>query len=809
MDTIRTLIAEQYDLMNVGVKDKCPINIQGNKMNDWQTMPYDQLCANHNMDHRNWGIRVGQQTNGKHIMSLDFDICGKKDSDGNYQGCPITKQKFEDFASISSDYYNGGTQGNFNALIDYSNSPMLLDAVKRITKSKIKFADVEILLTKCNQVIPPSKTICKITKELGEKRRWNGGICVVDEGGPIEDFVFQLLQPELNKPTKSYSTKVPTASAVQTAIPIVEEITPVPDKYLDLLFNVITNTPQVQYGEWLKIGTILKTNHYDRQVFIEFSADGGQQSETKWEQIDTTKPISIHALQNMAKDGDYPERLPRYKEWLKKYDIYFIKMDDLLDTFKVAQILKPTLSSSLRFCKETWYMLNKDNLWKSEKEPLHYIISELRKFLDATQAKFASMIERTEEPRKSELIEIAKEYLGMYKSINASSYTTPLVKYLKTELRDDDFASKIDNNPYKLAFKDGIMDLKNQYFRRGIVPDDYISKTIPFNYEKYDTKRYAFLKQKLLEVMNNNAEHLEYFLTLIGYTFIGMPHLEKALYFCVDKTDNGKGDNGKSLLFDALTELMPCYCYKSKKTFLEEKNTKVHKQLAEMKGFRMVWLDEFSKNRTDDELMKEIANGTKTECEIMYGTSEPIDIKFKCWVLTNNLPDIKGEAVYNRYKQISFGSHFDRTGERKEANPDELEFIADVKLPDELKTTYRNEIFQLVIEYAHRYSQEGVPPIPEKFLTDAKETKLQNDAFGEWFEQNLCKGDGLMALKAIVWDCGLPEKEVKDGMKRRGFKYDSNLRGCGKYTTEAGIEKHHKGGFKGVIEKSEQTDGMH
>ena len=803
METIKTLIADQYDLMNVG-QDKCPIDSQGNKMNEWQVKSYDELCENHDMECKNWGIRVGQQTNGKSILSVDFDICGKKDKDGNYQGCPIAKQKFEEFASITPDYYNGGTEGNFNALIDYTHSPMIMNAVKRITKNKFKFqgSDIEILLNKCNQVIPPSKTICKINKAMGNRRKWNGGICVVDEGSAIEDFVFQLLH---EKP-KSYSTKVPTASAVQTAIPIVEEITPVPDKYLDLLFNVITNTPQVQYPEWLKIGTILKTNHYDKQVFIEFSADGGQQSEAKWEQIDTTKPISIHALQNMAKDGDYPERLPKYRDWLKKYDVYFIKMDDLLDTFKVAQILKPTLSSSLRFCKETWYMLNKDNLWKSEKEPLHYIISELRKFLDATQAKLASMIERTEEPRKSELVETAKEYLSMYKSINASGYTGSLVKYLKTELRDDDFDKRIDNNPYKLAFKDGILDLTNQYFRRGIIPDDYISKTIPHKYEKYDAKKYAFVKSKIKEIMNNDEEHMEYFLTLIGYTFIGMPHLEKALYFCVDKTDNANGDNGKSLLFEALTELMPCYCYKSKKTFLEEKNTKVHKQLAEMKGFLMVWLDEFSKNRTDDELMKELANGTKTECEIMYGTSEPIDIKFKCWVLTNNLPDIKGEAVYNRYKQISFNSHFDRTGERTEANPDKLEFIADKKLLDELITTYKNEIFQLVIEYAHKYTQSGIPAIPERFLMDAKETKLQNDAFGEWFEQNLCKGDGVIALKAIVWDCNLPEKEVKEGMKRRGFKYDSALRGCGKYTTESGIEKHHKGGYKGVIEK---TDGMH
>ena len=49
--------------------------------------------------------------------------------------------------------------------------------------------------------------------------------------------------------------------------------------------------------------------------------------------------------------------------------------------------------------------------------------------------------------------------------------------------------------------------------------------------------------------MNNNDEHLEYFLSFIGYAFIGNAHLEKAFYSCIDGTDNSKGDNGKTLFF--------------------------------------------------------------------------------------------------------------------------------------------------------------------------------------------------------------------------------------------------------------------
>jgi hypothetical protein len=88
--------------------------------------------------------------------------------------------------------------------------------------------------------------------------------------------------------------------------------------------------------------------------------------------------------------------------------------------------------------------------------------------------------------------------------------------------------------------------------------------------------------------------------------------------------------------------------------------------------------------------------------EVMYGTSELLNILFKLFVLSNNKPSISAEevAVYNRYKQISYGSHFDRTGERTEEDPTNLLFIADTTLGDKIKEEYFNEVFYLIIEYA-------------------------------------------------------------------------------------------------------------
>jgi hypothetical protein len=77
----------------------------------------------------------------------------------------------------------------------------------------------------------------------------------------------------------------------------------------------------------------------------------------------------------------------------------------------------------------------------------------------------------------------------------------------------------------------------------------------------------------------------------------------------------------------------------------------------------------------------------------MYGTSELLNILFKLFVLSNK-PSISAEevAVYNRYKQISYGSHFDRTGERTEEDPANLLFI-DTTLGIKLKKSILMKYF--------------------------------------------------------------------------------------------------------------------
>jgi len=87
-----------------------------------------------------------------------------------------------------------------------------------------------------------------------------------------------------------------------------------------------------------------------------------------------------------------------------------------------------------------------------------------------------------------------------------------------------------------------------------------------------------------------------------------------------------------------------------------------------------------------------------------------------------------------------------------------------------------------------------LPRIPEKFQKDAQETKLKNDEFRMWFNDNCELDDSTrVPLELLREKSGFDDKTVKEGMKRIGLKYDPNLSKMGRNI----LGKPFKGGYEG------------
>jgi hypothetical protein len=397
------------------------------------------------------------------------------------------------------------------------------------------------------------------------------------------------------------------------------------------------------------------------------------------------KNNDIYCLQCYAKKNN-PEQ---YKLWLEKWKVYQITAPEVKDPFACSKVIYKSLKHSLRLCNESWFMLQHNNLWKSQKEPSFFIVDELHKYLDHGRNHLNNLLNNTEEGDEAKIVrDQLKEWMGFYQLVSSNSYVSGITRFLKTQLVDDKFPERLDCLTGKLAFQNGIMDLETKTFREDIRWDDYLTETIPHDYSPVENT--DFVREKLKLIVNNNEEQLEYHLSVFGFSFIGMPELIKSVIFHIDKTDGGRGDNGKSFFFDILHSLMPNYVYRSKSSFLDKNNKTIHKQISQIKGKRLVFLEEMPKKQAmNHSLFKEIGDGNSIENEVMYGTCETIKVQCVLHALSNHIPDLSAEeeACYNRYRQISYNSHFDRrTGTRTEENIEKLEFIADETLKDSIKT---------------------------------------------------------------------------------------------------------------------------
>ena len=456
----------------------------------------------------------------------------------------------------------------------------------------------------------------------------------------------------------------------------------------------------------------------------------------------------------------------------------------------------------LKYCNDLWYYCREaTNLWAVVKKPHAYIVKVIQDEINDLVADVSDAIKRASDEKRKELEEERKELLRCYTIVAGTGYSPCVMNYLTEYLYHEKFNEKIDYNIGFLSFKNGILDLKTGVFRKGLLPEDYISFTLEFDYKENTVDRNSFVWKQFKKVLNNNDEHLDYFMSLVGHSFTGEGALVKAIYFMIDGLGDARGDNGKSFLFNIFDDVMGDYVAKPTSALLEKNNTKVHKQIAGLKGKRFIFMEEFPEKKMNGDLLKELASGGKMDNEVMFGTMEKINLIGMFFALSNHKPELDADesAGYNRYKEVSFKSHFDRTGDRVEENEGELEYIADESLGAKIVNEYRDEVIGLILQYAMRFYKSGIPPTPQDFLDAVNETKAKNDVFLEWFEDSCEKGDedDKMSEKKIVEMSGIDARKVRKGMARLGYKYNKDV----------SMGRGYKGGYRGVRFVEEMSGG--
>lgn len=390
-------------------------------------------------------------------------------------------------------------------------------------------------------------------------------------------------------------------------------------------------------------------------------------------------------------------------------------------------------------------------------------------------------------------------YLSNVKKINTDKRLDKLLTYVlntKTsqnvsmacmeQIYDKSFIDKLDNNTNEFHFANGYVDLKTgKFYTR--TKDNFISKCNNYNYMTEKTpelmKAIEHLTGTMRKICNDNDDIFEFMQHFGGYTLTG----ENSEQLCLFLVGLSAG-NGKSTLIDMFKLAFPNYTYKMNRESIEAGKSKVHKDLSNCKGIRLVYIEELE-NKINTSLFKEFVSSKYITNEVMYGTTEDIKITFKLVIISNYLFNANTDnGVKRRGMMVEFKNRFLETYHKDYKPNTPGIYVVDKQLLDRFESdVYKNALFQIYLPYAIKfYKEKGIKC---KYMQEAKdsfeEVCEENDKMAKFIESTftITKNDKDRIHKKTFedlykgFDKYVPTwTKLLSDAKRCGLSYSSDLR---------------------------------
>lgn len=579
-----------------------------------------------------------------------------------------------------------------------------------------------------------------------------------------------------------------TSSQVEEKCEIVKQLVLEILKHKKEFFN--------EYEKWSKLGYIInnETNSSEDgcDLFIKLSLNfettsGKKHDENKVKtqyyntQTDRKNKLTISSLYKSLESLDPDNELLlnwKQSQIPEKLNLFVLEKGEN----DIAKCIAPRLINTLVFCNDEWWCYNKKNrLWEKTKHPNAMITNFIQQDIIKEQVVLLnemSLINDDDEYR-ARLNSKKVKYDVFYKLACSRNFSNQVIEYLKDYLKDNMFSQKLDNGLYKMVFENGIFDLTTMSLKEGgIKQEDFITKTIPFKYQKPTDEELSFVKTSLKKICNWNDTHLNYYLSSLGYAFTGDSSKEQNFWYFRGQT----ASNGKSVIFEVLEKLMPNYVQKANSDVLD-KGADLRKEINGWSGLKLLWLNEVSTKVKDEDLVKATCDGTTYKYNKLWCDTAPsMAIQFKLFAVSNNSLVIKGDAgVKRRFRLGQFNSQF--KDEYVDDDYDRLEFIKDKNLSNKLCGQYKHALIHLIMEYSNRYyNDKALLQYPAEWKEEADDNMADNDGFGDWFEERCeVKKDALVhknSMDELFNNSPFKNMKLKDEIARLKLpiKYDSQKR---------------------------------
>ena len=204
-----------------------------------------------------------------------------------------------------------------------------------------------------------------------------------------------------------------------------------------------------------------------------------------------------------------------------------------------------------------------------------------------------------------------------------------------------------------------------------------------------------------------------------------------------------------------------------------------HKEIATWKGVRIGYVNELSKKMQDENVIKELADGTSMRYKVMYGAMDTMPITLKLWIVGNSTMKINADAgIKRRLKMLQFDSEF--VADLKEDDPANCQFIKDTRFGMLLQTQYKYALMELIYQYSKKYvdNKYSLCKYPDEWMSECEDVVNDNNKFEEYFYNHFdIDANGSVSkpdVDAYVEEFVRKEKEqivIKDELKKMKIKY--------------------------------------
>ena len=517
------------------------------------------------------------------------------------------------------------------------------------------------------------------------------------------------------------------------------------DQYIRDTYNYVMALDDSYYGEgsynkWIKVGMALKNT--DNNLFViwlklssrseSFDWSGVNELYNKWDTLDGYG-LTFRSIIYWCKDCSPDSFYKIQNDSINKYINYsFYNATD----YDIAKVLHQAY-------KESYICVNnKNNIWyefiNHKWEQIDSGTSLRMTLSNDIYNLYNKIVEskKKDSNNEEETKDIVSRFSKISKILKTTTDKNNIMKESRELFYDKDFYNKLDANPYLVGCKNGIIDIKNKVFRKGI-HEDYVSLSTNNTYKPLD--HYRESSPHIIEEINEFFGQLfpdedlkEYMWEHLASTLLGTNQNQTFNIY------TGSGANGKSKLVELMQKVLGDYKGTVPSTLITQKRSSIgttSSEVYQLIGKRYAVMQETSKGDTINEgIMKEITGGDPIQCRALFKDSVTFTPQFKLVVCTNTLFDIKSndDGTWRRIRVCQFKSKFTNNPYSDKAFPKKdypHQFMIDTKIDEKFKH-WVPVFLSMLVEIA--YETQGKVKDAECVLEPTKTYRNGQDIFLEF-----------------------------------------------------------------------------